>query len=385
MPSYYLNTLQILLKENVFSKYLVINSLNNFIILENNEKSYNQVVIALSASTNLCNEFTTKNNLHSRILATLADGTVFFDSSKLDKNTYENYKTQQIGENHASRSAIRQSMDSQNGEGWERKYSTTDDNIQEYYALRLGQSSHDIGLVIRLSVNEIKPKDAIPVIDVSLSDYYIQAVNRYNDPIMPVEPSYTNFQNAKNSNKIIQTSIKDIETFGTISNYYESIKEDVSIGIIDKSGVYFVPVPTVLIFIKNPILALEQFNKISNNPNTFNQVVIMTDYEPIITNDDRINIAKKLLEYNSTVGSVYIKYGEALNFDKIVADVNDVIFYTKMHITYLQEYIESTLSIAKNKLFLTDSLFKGYNEYRNIILRKNYIEERIIFTSANKI
>ena len=202
---------------------------------------------------------------------------------------------------------------------------------------------------------------------------------------MPTESRFLNFQNAKTSNKIIEVSKKDIETFGTISNYYESKKEDVPIGIIDKSGIYFTPNPTVLIFIKNPILALKHFNKISNNQYTFNQVALITDYAPITSNEDRINIAKKLLEYNSTLSSVYMKYGEALNMDNIVADENDVIFHTKMNISYLYENIESTLSITSNKLYLTDSIFKGINSNRQLVLRSDYIEEKKIFTSINKI
>jgi hypothetical protein len=386
MPLYYLNTVRSLLVENVFNKYLVTKALNDFSLFADDEQIYDKVVISLFASTSLCNEFTKKNNLQSRILGTLADGTVFFDSSFLDKNTYQNYKSQIIGQNHASRSSIRQAMDSLNGEGWETKYSATNNNtFEEYYALRTGTSKNDIGLVIRLSVFEIKSPETISVLDVPNSDYYIQAVNRYNDPIMPTESRFLNFQNAKTSNKIIEVSKKDIETFGTISNYYESKKEDVPIGIIDKSGIYFTPNPTVLIFIKNPILALKHFNKISNNQYTFNQVALITDYAPITSNEDRINIAKKLLEYNSTLSSVYMKYGEALNMDNIVADENDVIFHTKMNISYLYENIESTLSITSNKLYLTDSIFKGINSNRQLVLRSDYIEEKKIFTSINKI
>ena len=154
MPAYYLNTLRYLMTETVFSKSLVVTALDNLIHEPDNEEFYNNAVIALIASTNLCNEFTSKNNLLSRILGTLADGTVFFDSSIPERNTFQNYQTQTIGVNHVSRSSIRQAMDSQNGTGWEIKHSTTNGLLEEAYAVRTGQSKQDIGLVIRITVSE---------------------------------------------------------------------------------------------------------------------------------------------------------------------------------------------------------------------------------------
>ena len=155
MPSYYLNTLRYLMTENVFSKPLVVTALDRFTIRPTNEEAYNNAVTALIASTNLCTEFTSNNGYEARILGTVADGTVFFDSSRLFRNTFENFQTKTINENHASRSAIRQAMDNQQGTGWERKHSTSIDVEEEAYAVRTGQSVNDIGLVIRITISEI--------------------------------------------------------------------------------------------------------------------------------------------------------------------------------------------------------------------------------------
>ena len=155
MPSYYLNTLRYLMTETVFSKPLVVSALDRFTVLPTSEEAYNNVVTALIASTNLSTEFSSKNGYEARILGTMPDGTVFFDSSRLFRNTFENFKTKTINENHASRSAIRQAMDSQEGTGWERKYSTSTGVEEEAYAVRTGQSVSDIGLTVRITVSEL--------------------------------------------------------------------------------------------------------------------------------------------------------------------------------------------------------------------------------------
>jgi hypothetical protein len=144
------NTLSYCIQENVFGKTLVVKYVNLFAAL-NTEEFYNLAVVSLNASKNLCDEFIKDVNLSSRILATLSDGTVWYDSSKGDKNTFENYKLKVINENHESRYSIRQAMDSYEGFGWESKFSSTTQNFENYYAVRGGQTPNQISYVIRLS------------------------------------------------------------------------------------------------------------------------------------------------------------------------------------------------------------------------------------------
>jgi hypothetical protein len=147
---YYFPTLAYAIQEYVFSKQLVVKFVNEFII-NGTEQSYNLAVEALNASTSLSTQFSKEFGPSSRILATLPDGTVWYDSSKGNQNTFANYKLKNIDENHASRYSIRQAMDSYEGTGWETKYSTTNNTYEDYYAVRGGPSPQEIGYVIRLS------------------------------------------------------------------------------------------------------------------------------------------------------------------------------------------------------------------------------------------
>ena len=144
------NTLAYAIQENVFGKTLVVRSVNLFTTNET-EVDYNLAVEALNGSVSLCNEYVKNLGLTSRILATLADGTVWYDSSRGERNTFANFKAKTINENHESRYSIRQAMDSYEGLGWEAKFSTSTNDFENYYAVRGGQAPQEIQYVIRLS------------------------------------------------------------------------------------------------------------------------------------------------------------------------------------------------------------------------------------------
>jgi hypothetical protein len=144
------NSLAYAISENVFGKPLVVRFVNQFINNEN-EENYNLAVESLNASLSLCNDFSKDLNLRSRILATTADGTTWYDSGKGDKNTYENFIKKAINENHASRYSIGEAMASQDGFGWETRLSTTTKNFETAYAVRGGLSPTQIQYVIRLT------------------------------------------------------------------------------------------------------------------------------------------------------------------------------------------------------------------------------------------
>ena len=88
-----------------------------------------------------------------RVLVTLADGWVAYDSSKGVNNTYQNYKDNTLGENHNTRIAIITAMLGTSGVGYETKYSTTSGINQAYNAVRMGYASTNGLGVLRLSLN----------------------------------------------------------------------------------------------------------------------------------------------------------------------------------------------------------------------------------------
>jgi hypothetical protein len=88
-----------------------------------------------------------------RVLVTLADGTVAYDSSKGSDNTFENYQNKEIGENHNTRVAIMVALLSNNGTGNEIRYSTTTGTRQAGTAIRMGLSTTNPLGVVRISVD----------------------------------------------------------------------------------------------------------------------------------------------------------------------------------------------------------------------------------------
>ena len=89
-----------------------------------------------------------------RVLVALADGTVCYDSSKGIENTYSNFQSKSINENHNSRIAILQSLLSNSGVGSESKFSTSTNTATNYLAQRISFTSGSPMGTIRVSVVE---------------------------------------------------------------------------------------------------------------------------------------------------------------------------------------------------------------------------------------
>ena len=89
-----------------------------------------------------------------RLMVTLPDGTVAFDSGKGDKNTWANFKDKAINENHNSRAAIMTALLSTDGNGIEKKLSTSSGTNEIYHAFRMGLSSTEAVGVMRLSLKQ---------------------------------------------------------------------------------------------------------------------------------------------------------------------------------------------------------------------------------------
>ena len=140
------------IQSNVFGNATVVKYVDQF-VFDLNETNYNLAVEALNAATNVSTEFVKKINKVStaRILAVLADGRSFYDSSKGSENTYANFKEDLIHPNGVTRASIREAMDSEAGVGAEIKLSNTTGSTESYVAVRAGESVNSIEYVIRMS------------------------------------------------------------------------------------------------------------------------------------------------------------------------------------------------------------------------------------------
>jgi len=114
------------------------------------EEGYEQLV-------SVAREFLSRNPDY-RLLLTLPDGTVLFDSARADgtataqDNSFQNFQAKTINENHNTRVAIMYAQLSPLGLGWERKLSTSTEEVETYVAMRLGPQFASSG-TMRLSIS----------------------------------------------------------------------------------------------------------------------------------------------------------------------------------------------------------------------------------------
>ena len=87
-----------------------------------------------------------------RLVVTETDGTVIYDTAAGDRNTYQNWKSKTINENHNTRVAIMTAQMFDCGVGYETKYSSTVGTNQNYVAIRAGPYLNSAG-TFRLSYN----------------------------------------------------------------------------------------------------------------------------------------------------------------------------------------------------------------------------------------
>ena len=112
------------------------------------DSAYTNMVVALMSAKN---NYVVDNGSTTRILVTISDGTVIFDSSK-SNNTRNNALNKQINENHMSRISIVSAALSQSGVAFEKKFSSSTGLFEEYLAHRLGKSSENCLGIIRWSI-----------------------------------------------------------------------------------------------------------------------------------------------------------------------------------------------------------------------------------------
>jgi hypothetical protein len=104
------------------------------------QTSWNKMNIDIQA---FIAQYTAGSYPNLRVVITLSDGTVAYDSGVGVLNTFSGFINKTINENHNSRVAIMTALLSKIGSGYEIKYSNTIGKREAYNALRMGISSDD--------------------------------------------------------------------------------------------------------------------------------------------------------------------------------------------------------------------------------------------------
>ena len=144
-----------ILQNNFYNNKQLYNNILRFYTNPSSESFYNITKTSLDLLLDNCLEdIKDKISVKKvRILCTLPDGAVFYDSDKGDKNTYSNFKSKSINENHNTRFVFFEAI--KKDESYETKYSTSVSDIQAsefYYAIRIGTSPENSVGVLRISI-----------------------------------------------------------------------------------------------------------------------------------------------------------------------------------------------------------------------------------------
>ena len=144
-----------LLQHNFYNNKQIYDNILKFYSNPSSESNYSITKSSLDLLVENClKEINSQINIEKvRILCTLPDGAVFYDSSKGDKNTYLNFKSKSINENHNTSFVFFEAI--KNDESYETKYSTSESVLQSreyYYAVRIGTSPENSVGVLRISI-----------------------------------------------------------------------------------------------------------------------------------------------------------------------------------------------------------------------------------------
>jgi hypothetical protein len=112
---------------------------------EEGETRWIAAVEALISFNNDCSFVIQPKDAVSTIIGTLPDGTVWYYSVST-KNTYENFLTKTIADNHNTRAAFMQAINNQTGFGFETKISSSleENKVESRSVMRLGATSSNI-------------------------------------------------------------------------------------------------------------------------------------------------------------------------------------------------------------------------------------------------
>jgi hypothetical protein len=112
---------------------------------EEGEARWLEAVEALISFNNDCSSVIQPKDAISTVIGTLPDGTVWYYTVS-DKNTYENFLTKTIKENHNTRAAFMQAINNATGFGFETKISSSlkENKVESRSVMRLGATSSNI-------------------------------------------------------------------------------------------------------------------------------------------------------------------------------------------------------------------------------------------------
>jgi len=131
-------------------------SVNRFLSTRS-EADYNSMLTALNAAQDNLTQIyppmagASRTSHKLRFLVTSDDGTVVADSSK-SNNTFANYNSKSINENHHSRPEMLVALLSNSGVGYSERYSSSVSANLVYLASRIGTSTSVNDGTIRLSI-----------------------------------------------------------------------------------------------------------------------------------------------------------------------------------------------------------------------------------------
>jgi len=115
------------------------------------ENDISWTAMSLSVQSWINNNKTSNPGL--RVLVSLSDGTVAFDSNS-SLNNFVDFKAKKINENHNSRVSIMSALISSNGVALEQKYSTSTQKFTNYIAQRVGLSAQNSMGCVRISIDQ---------------------------------------------------------------------------------------------------------------------------------------------------------------------------------------------------------------------------------------
>jgi hypothetical protein len=137
-------------KINFLNNKTIYNAVLDFLNEPNNNLKYDYAIEQLFImKNNIDKDISSIQRSSIRILCTMPDGQVWCDTSKGTKNTYENFSSKTINENHNTRISIFEAL--QNSIGKEIKFSTSTGFKEEYYANSIVDSPFIPLGVLRLS------------------------------------------------------------------------------------------------------------------------------------------------------------------------------------------------------------------------------------------
>jgi hypothetical protein len=138
-----------LLEEFLYEEYIYNKTPYDILVdflIEPLEDKYDICIDILNKYIDRLNKLNNKDTY--RIVFTIPDGTVWYDSSKGKKNTWDNFESKSINENHNTRAPFMNVLIQNNRRSFETKYSSSTKKNEYRLAYRFGvNKSYPLGVI----------------------------------------------------------------------------------------------------------------------------------------------------------------------------------------------------------------------------------------------